>query len=222
MRETFKNVFKQEHVLLVGASRTDAGVHAHGQVLRLRTNLSDTITPSKLLCVWNDALPDDIVIREIFPVDEEFHPQHDIVKKVYEYTLFLRRPLPQQQRFGWFFRFPIHSEKLVRCLMQFVGTHDFRAFCKETSEVDTVKTIESITLERTSGGDGYTIVVTGSSFLRHMIRRIVGAAVNVASRTSLTEHDIKMMLLSKKNLKILPTAPAKGLCLREIQYKIKE
>lgn len=221
MRETFLSVFKQEQVFFVGASRTDAGVHAYGQVLRLRTQLSDSITPQKLLTVWNDALPEDIVIREIIPVPDTFHPQHDIKKKVYEYTVFLRRPLPQQQRFGWFFRFPIHSEKLVRCLATFVGTHDFRAFCKESSDVDTVRTIDTITVERTQEGDGYKIIVVGTSFLRHMIRRMVGAAVTVASRDSLTESDITMMLLSKKIIKMLPVAPAKGLCLKEIHYKDK-
>ena len=77
MRDTFLLTFKQEELLLVGASRTDSGVHSDGQTVRIRTKFS-TICVDKMMYVWNNALPDDIVIRSLEKIDDHFHPQHDI------------------------------------------------------------------------------------------------------------------------------------------------
>lgn len=216
--DTFKGLFKQDHVYLVGASRTDAGVHAYGQVVRIKTKLTD-ICPQKMIHIWNNALPPAIVIRSICEVNETFHPQHDVLKKVYEYTFFTQRPDPFNQRFGWFYRYPLDGQKLVNILSLFVGTHNFKAFCKEESDKDTVRRIDTISVVNCSKTGGYKIVIEGPSFLRYMIRRIVGAALHSASKPHVTAQVIKDMLLYPHIIKVLPIAPAKGLCLKEIEYK---
>jgi len=216
--DTFKGLFKQDHLYLVGASRTDSGVHARGQVVRIKTKLT-SICPEKMIRIWNNALPPAIVIQEIQEVDEVFHPQHDIAGKVYEYTFFTKRPDPFNGRFGWFFPHKIDGRKLVDALGLFVGTHDFKVFCKEESEKETIKTVDKISVVECNKTGGYKIIVEGSSFLRHMIRRIVGAALHIASKPHLSVQVIKNMLATQKIIKLLPTAPAKGLCLVCIEYK---
>jgi tRNA pseudouridine38-40 synthase len=216
--DTFKGLFKQDHLYLVGASRTDAGVHARGQVVRIKTELAD-ICPEKMIRIWNNALPPAIVINDICEVDEQFHPQHGIEKKIYEYTFYKKRPDPFIQRFGWFFEYKIDGKKLIDALSLFIGKHNFKAFCKEDSEKDTVKTVDKISVVECTKTGGYKIIVEGSSFLRHMIRRMVGSALHVASKPHLSIQVIKDMLLYQKTTKVLPTAPAKGLCLVSIEYK---
>lgn len=217
LRETFLSVFHQKELFLVGASRTDAGVHAEGQVVRIRTALE--IEPEKLLWVWNNALPDDIVITGIEKVGDDFHPQQNVKIKTYEYTYYTQRPGPSLQRYGAYIPYKLDAMKLARCLSVFVGTHDFRAFCKEDDAKDTVRTIESIGLVPCEKTGAVKIRVVGASFLRFMIRRIVGAALTAATKVNITQNDLKRALLQKKVSKVLPTASAKGLCLKKIEYK---
>jgi tRNA pseudouridine38-40 synthase len=219
LRETFLATFRQDELYLVGASRTDAGVHAEGQVVRVMTKLN--LTPEKLLYVWNKALPDDIVITDVIEIDESFHPQRQVVTKTYEYTFFTKRPEPLVQRFGLYIPHEVDMQKLARCLSVFVGTHDFRTFCKEEPEKDTIRTIESISLGPCQKMGGIKIKVVGKSFLRYMIRRIVGAALTAATRKDITQNDLKRSLLEKKLSKVLPTAGAKGLSLKKIEYKVE-
>ncbi len=219
LRETFLKTFKQTEMHIVGASRTDAGVHAQGQVVRLGTLLS--IDPQKLMYVFNNALPGEIVITECTRVDpgSRFHPQHDIGIKTYTYRFFLKRPEPMVQRYGHFVEYPIDTQKLVQALTVFVGTHDFRAFSKELKEKDTQRTVESVTVTPCRKFGGYTITFTGKSFLRHMIRRMVGAAFEVARRPNRSCQELKQLLFVPRTTENLPTAPAKGLCLESITYK---
>ena len=218
VRESFLTAFHQqnEEFFLVGASRTDSGVHAFGQVLRIMTKIS--LPVEKMKWVWNKVLPDDIVIKKIEEVDFDFHPQRNVKYKIYEYTFFTHRPDPTIQRFGAYIPFKLDYQKLGRCLSLFVGTHDFRAFCKEDDEKDTVRTIDSISFKKCERTEGYKIIVKGSSFLRYMIRRIVGAALTAASKISVTENDLKQTLAHKKLFKILTTADPKGLSLQSIEY----
>lgn len=217
IRKTFLRIFRQEHLYIVGASRTDAGVHANGQVVRIGTVLD--LDPAKMQEVLNDALPDDVVIQSCERIERAFHPQHNIKNKTYTYRFFLKRPSPMVQRYGYFIPYPIDTYKLAQALSMFVGTYDFRAFSKESSEKDTVKTIESIFMAPCQTTGGYKITVTGTSFLRHMIRRIVGASFEIAKRPERSCQELKKLLLNPaQKPNNLPTAPAKGLCLESIVY----
>ncbi len=218
VRQTFLRSFCQKELLLVGASRTDAGVHARGQVARLRTSL--LLEPTKLLYVLSRALPDDITVMGCEKVGERFHPQHNVVRKTYSYTFSLHKLSPMAGRYCYAFFHPVCFDRLNQALQLFVGTHDFQFFCKEQEHKNTVRTIEAITLTQSSCKQMYIIKVVGPSFLRYMIRRLVGAALSYASRSELPFALLQNNLLGTSScVKLLITAPAKGLCLESIEYR---
>jgi tRNA pseudouridine38-40 synthase len=218
VRQTFLRSFCQKDLLLVGASRTDAGVHARGQVVRLRTALD--LDPSKLAYVLSRALPDDISIISCQKVDALFHPQHTVVRKIYSYTFSLEKQLPMFSRYCYYFPHPLCLDRLQEALQVFVGTYDFSYFCKEQKGKNTIRTIESIALTLSECKKRYTITIVGPSFLRYMIRRIVGACLAYASQKDLSLAVLRGKLTgSDYCVKLLITAPAKGLCLEAIEYK---
>lgn len=216
MQSSFFKTFN-EHITLIGASRTDAGVHAFGQVATFTTALA--LDAKVLIRVWNDALPSTIVIKEIVLVHDAFHPMCGVAQKTYWYHFVLERPSPFAQRYQWFFRYKLDIACLQQALAVFVGTHDFRAFCTDTPKgKNTVRYIESITLEQTELGV-WRIVVKGPGFLRHMIRRIVGASLEVACKKKITPDDLSAILAQQKTYRPLLSAPSQGLCLHEVIYK---
>lgn len=217
LNHAFITVFKKEMKIL-GASRTDAGVHAMGQVARVKTDLS--ITPEHLKWAWNNALPADIIIRSIKLVEDAFNPFCNVAQKIYYYHFFTERPLPFIQRYGYFYSYPINFELLNRALQFFIGTHDFCAFkSSEDTRKDTVRTIDTITFEYLPRYKVYRITVKGQKFLRHMIRRIVGASLSIASKNRHSLELLHHVMASQDPRHTLPNAPAQGLMLHKIIYK---
>lgn len=215
LQSTFEKVFNCKAFIL-GASRTDAGVHSLGQVAIVRTELD--ISEKKLENAWNNALPSDILIRDISKIDELVHPHAGVVQKTYWYHLFLERPLPFVQRYGWFLKRGFKVNKLQEALAVFIGTHDFRSFCTGNEAESTVRTVDSISIEYIQEFNAYRVVIKGKGFLRYMVRRIVGAALEVATNPDLSVNDLRSRLLLKDPEHTLPNAPAKGLVLYEILY----
>jgi len=214
-------VFKAPCVL-VGASRTDAGVHAYDQVARIGMPLA--IDPFRMMHALNNALPADIVIRSLEDTDEQFHPQYHVAWKEYWYHLFLERPLPFTARFGW--RLPEYidhfdGELFARTLELFVGTHDFTSFARVERDQNPVRTVDAIYVEQLARYNAVRVVVRGEGFLRYQIRRMIGAALMVARSDAVVSYgDIERLLekperTSPAFLKI----PGQGLCLRRIVYK---
>ena len=216
LQARFQKVFGHD-VRLIGASRTDAGVHALGQVATLTTPLS--IDPQKLCSAWNGRLPADISIRSAEAVPPTFHPQRNVATKIYWYHFFTERPLPGFARYGSFYRFPINYEKLSAGLQLFVGTHDFRSFCTGDEQESTVRTVVAIRIIPLPQYRAYRIEVVGPGFLRYMIRRMVGAALFVASHPTMPVTEIATVLAACNPLHTLPSAPAQGLVLRKIIYR---
>ncbi len=218
IRKTFLRVFLQKTIRLVGSSRTDAGVHARGQVIRIRTSIS--LCPDKILFVLNRALPQDIKIMSCKKVNSIFHPQHNVVLKTYSYTFSLQKLSPMEARYSWHYPFALCFDRLEEALALFVGTYDFHYFCKEVTDKNTVRAIQSIVLTRSACGKKHTITIKGKSFLRFMIRRIVGASLAIASSKELTIIDLQKLLSGEREcVKLLITAPAQGLCLESIEYQ---
>ncbi|MGB8467980.1 MAG: tRNA pseudouridine(38-40) synthase TruA [Candidatus Babeliales bacterium] len=216
LQETFQTVFGAS-VTMVGASRTDAGVHAVYQVVRVRTDMA--IEAAQLMRAWNNRLPVDIVIRSCVACDDTFHPQRNVQQKTYWYHVFAKRPLPQVSRYGYYYRYPFSEEKLRAVLQLFVGTHNFAAFCVAREYDDTVRTIDVITLSYCRRLYAWRIEVRGKSFLHFMIRRIVGAALAIASHPDLSTHLITNALKTGSVAAELPKAPAQGLLLRAVRYE---
>lgn len=216
LEESFKAVFKQK-ISISGASRTDAGVHALGQVASFALDMQ--IAPETLKFAWNNALPHDVLIRDIAVVADNFNPRHAVVSKTYHYLFFVERPLPFVQQYGWYFSRPVDLDVLHQALQIFVGTHDFRSFCTGYDMHSTIRTIDSIHLEYDVAMKAHKIVVKGPGFLRYMIRRIVGASLAVASKDQFSCKDIAIALAKKDPAQILPNSPAKGLLLYAIEYE---
>jgi len=216
IEDTFSIVFDKV-ISLSGTSRTDAGVHALGQVASFWADFS--ITPEKMFNAWNNMLPPDIVIRDLKMVPQDFSVHQNVEQKSYFYHFFTKRPLPFVQRYGWFYRYPIDMMKLNEALSVFLGTHDFRSFCTGDERENTVRTIEAISLEYIKRYNVYRIVVKGPKFLRYMIRRIVGACIEVSARKNMSVNYLSDVLVEKNPQQILPNAPSKGLLLYKIKYK---
>jgi tRNA pseudouridine38-40 synthase len=206
----FYNVFKKK-IHLAAASRTDAGVHAYGQVASFKTDLA--IDPQKMR--W--ALPPAINLRSLEIICDTFNPRYDVVQKVYWYHFFLKQPSPWVQRFGYYHPTVFNYELLQDSLQYFVGTHDFRSFCSGSDLKNTMRTIDSIELVFNEQWDAYRIVFYGKSFLRYMIRRIVGACFEINQKKS-DPIILKKILEEKNPCQLFSTAPAHGLMLYEVNY----
>lgn len=211
----FKQVFGRS-IRIVGASRTDAGVHALGQIASFSTDL--IIDPERMRVAWNGRLPISIHIRSI-EVAPSFYALVPVKQKIYWYHVFLQRPLPMAARYGYWYRFLLDMEKMREALQIFVGTHDFRSFCTGDDRDCTIRTIEAIDLIYVPQYQAYRVIVRGPGFLKYMIRRLVGAALHVASKPELTLEDLRAVLLAKNPEHDFPTAPAHGLVLRKVIYK---
>lgn len=211
----FYDVFKKK-IHLTAASRTDAGVHAYGQVAAFTTDL--TLDFEKMRWALQRSLPASITIRCLEPIFFEFNPRYDVIQKVYWYQFFLKQPLPWLQRFGYYQSQPVDLTLLEKALQIFVGTHDFRSFCSGTDAKTTLRTIDSIDVQYDEQWASYRIVFKGRSFLRYMIRRIVGASLYVAQK-NLDLSFLHKALEEKNPCQLFPTAPAQGLMLQEVSYK---
>jgi tRNA pseudouridine38-40 synthase len=220
IESTFKRVLTKTigaPVNLAAASRTDAQVHASGQIVMFTHHLH--IEPQKLKKIVNDNLPQDIFVHDMVHARADFHPWYDVAYKEYQYRVSLTRPCPRQSRYVWYYKGKVDLQHLSDCITYFEGTHSFNAFATlEKKDADSVKTIKKVTLHYNEPSDEWHISIIGHSFLRHMIRRIVGASLYMAHHTQLPLSLIKQSLEEKKRIIELPTAPGHGLTLTTITY----
>lgn len=217
LEHVFHKAFKVPTTIL-GASRTDAGVHAFGQVVRLKTEL--VLTPEKLLFVCNNSLPPDILVRKVELVADDYSPHVGVAQKIYYYHIFPQKPMPYVARYGWYYPRSIDFDIFKNALSIFVGEHDFRSFCSvEDRHENMVRCVESIEVTYLKKFNAYRVIVIGEKFLRHMIRRLVGAAITVATKGSrYTVENLKTVLHTKNPHHTLPNAPGHGLVLVRIIY----
>lgn len=218
LQDTFAHIFSTP-ITIIGVSRTDAGVHAQGQIATFTTNriIAD---PDKIKYAWNNLLPGSILIKQLEMVPLTYNQFNNIAHKAYWYHLFLQKPSPLVSRYGWHVRSGISMEKLHQALQVFVGTHDYRLFVTDDDrEDDTIRTIDRIDIVYDHEKNAYKIIVIGPKFLRHMIRRIIGASVEVALRADLSVDCLTMMLTHHTITRTLVSAPAHGLMLHSIVYK---
>lgn len=189
-----------------------------GQVARIKTDIA--ITPAKLKWVWNNALPSDITIRSLELTDESFNPFCNVEQKIYYYHFFIERPLPFIQRYGYYYPYAINFDILQKALQFFVGTHDFCSFkSSEDTRENSIRTIDSIDCNYIARYKVYRITIKGQKFLRHMIRRIIGASLSVASKKDDSLEFLKKVMNACNPRHTLPNAPAQGLMLYKIIYK---
>ena len=216
LQDAFFQVFHQKISFRV-ASRTDAGVHAMGQVATFSADLD--ITVDDMQRAWNNILPSSIVVQSIEEVAIGYNPHQGVIGKTYWYHVFTDRPVPFFARYGWYYPYYFDVEKLRRCLQLFVGTHDFRSFSTgDDRGDDTIRTINAVDVIYVPEIKAYRIAITGPKFLHYMVRRMVGAALHVARHKEMHEEMISKVLAAKNPEHILPNAPAHGLTLYTIEY----
>lgn len=206
-----------EDIHIIGASRTDSGVHALGNVAVFDTESS--IPPERMAYALNQRLPEDIVIVRSDEVAADWHPRYqDEVEKTYEYHIYnAQAPNPMKRLYSTFVSFPMDVEKMREGAAYLVGEHDFVSFCNVRTNVeDTVRTVKEITI--TQDGADITIRVRGNGFLYNMVRIIAGTLIRVG-RGFYEPERVKEILEEKERTAAGVTAPPNGLVLVEIAYR---
>ena len=164
-------------VKVIGASRTDAGVHARGNVAVFDTESS--IPPERFLYAVNALLPEDIVVVDSCEVAADWHPRHCNTEKTYEYRVLNQKlPDPMRRRDTYFVSFPLDLEKMRKAAGYLEGEHDFKSFCNVHTHVeDTVRTIYRMEVIREE--NVITFRVRGNGFLYNMVRILAGTLIGV-------------------------------------------
>lgn len=206
----------QEPIELVGGSRTDAGVHARGNVAVFDTHTR--IPAEKIAIAVNQRLPEDIRVMQSEEVEEQFHPRYAESEKTYEYHISnVPIQLPTRRLYSYFVYLPLDVEKMQEAAKLFVGEHDFAGFCSAKSQVQTtVRTIYDCQVEKE--GDEICIRVRGNGFLYNMVRIIAGTLVEVGlGRRKLST--VSQAIQKADRSLAGPTAPPEGLTLIKIEYQ---
>ena len=205
----------KEEIHVIGASRTDAGVHAKGNVAVFDT--SARMPAEKISYALNTRLPEDIRIQESCEVAADFHPRFRKTVKTYEYKICNRRfPDPCTRLYSLFYYWDLDTEKMRQAAQYLVGTHDFTSFCTNKPEVtDRVRTIYS--LDVLQDGEMITIRVCGNGFLYNMVRIITGTLLRVGSGM-IKPEEIPAILDAKDRSRAGETARPHGLTLVKIEY----
>lgn len=204
-----------EDIEVIGASRTDSGVHALGNVAVFDT--FSKIPPEKMCFALNQRLPDDIRIQDSCEVPLDFHPRYCDSTKTYEYKILNRRfDNPVMRLYTHFVYMPLDYEKMQEAAKYLVGEHDFKSFCSARTQVtDTVRTIYSLDVSKED--DIIKIRISGNGFLYNMVRIIVGTLIKVGLKVYPPEYVKEILEACDRNV-AGPKAPAKGLTLIGIVY----
>lgn len=204
-----------EEITVIGASRTDSGVHALGNVAIFDTE--SRIPAQKICLALNQRLPEDIRVQTSTQVAADFHPRRTQSRKTYQYHILNRRiALPTERLYAYHIYYKLDINRMQEAAQYLVGEHDFKSFCSvKTQVLDTVRTIYQLTVDQ--AGDMITISVTGSGFLYNMVRIIAGTLIEVG-RGAYPPERIKDILQACDRNNAGPTALPQGLTLIQIEY----
>jgi tRNA pseudouridine38-40 synthase len=212
----------QENTQLLGAGRTDAGVHALGQVGSFRTQ--SALSPLEFQRALNALLPPTIRIVGSEETGPDFSARWSAKSKVYRYRIYRGKVVPPSLwRYVLHYPFPLDEEAMRDAAARFVGTHDFSSFAASTGseeddkERNTQREILSSELKRTEDGEELWFTVHGRSFLRYMVRKMVGTLLDVG-RGKLQAGDIDRLYEVKDRSKSGPTVPPQGLFMVRVDH----
>ncbi len=204
-----------EKIGIIASGRTDAGVHAYGQVANLKTSAS--IDDLSFLKALNSMLPKDIVIKELSTVSDDFHARYSAKSKIYKYII-LNRPYPSSfyYRYSWYIPYPLDITLMRKGAAILKGMHDFSSFRAASCEAkDSVRTLSRLDIYNEE--DRIVFYLEGNGFLKHMVRNIIGTIVRVG-KGKISPDEIMDILASRDRRNAGPTAPPQGLFLVSVSY----
>ena len=205
-----------EPVEVIGASRTDSGVHALGNIAVFDT--TSRMPAEKISYALNQRLPEDIRIQKSEQVPDDWHPRRCDSRKTYEYRIYRAQfPMPVKRLYSLFTYYELDVNRMQEAAAYLEGEHDFKSFCQTGAQVEsTVRTIYSVEVEE-QGENDLVIRVCGNGFLYNMVRIIVGSLMKVGMGMIPPEY-VKEILEAKDRTKAGHKAAACGLTLIEIEY----
>ncbi len=205
----------KEEIWVIGASRTDSGVHALCNVAVFDTNAR--MPAEKISYALNQRLPEDIRVQDSREVAADFHPRRCNSRKTYEYRILNREfPMPTKRLYAYFTYVPLDVGKMKQAAAYLVGEHDFKSFCSTASAAEsTIRTIYELTVDKT--GEEILVRVSGSGFLYNMVRIIAGTLME-AGKGSLAPERMEEILKARDRKAAGPTAPACGLTLAKYEF----
>lgn len=205
----------EERIEVIGASRTDAGVHAMGNVAVFNTE--SPMKASKISYALNQRLPEDIRIQRSEEVPADWHPRHCESRKTYEYRIYRGEfPMPVKRLYSHFTYHALEVDKMREAAAYLEGRHDFKSFCQTGAQVEnTVRTIYLVFVEE-QGAD-VVIRICGNGFLYNMVRIIAGTLIEVGQGKRTPESMAEILEAGDRSA-AGPTAPAKGLTLIKYEF----
>ena len=214
LNECLSDLLKEE-IQVIGASRTDSGVHALGNIAVFDTEAR--MPAEKMSYALNQRLPEDIRIQRSEEVPFDWHPRHCESRKTYEYRIYRGEfPMPIKRLYALFTYHKLDVEKMQLAARYLEGEHDFKSFCQIGAQVEsTVRTIYSVDI--IEEGLDLIIRVCGNGFLYNMVRIIVGTLLEVG-REKRAPEDMQDILEKKDRSAAGPTAPAHGLTLMNYEF----
>lgn len=199
---------------VLGAGRTDAGVHASGQVVSLDVNWQHGL--DDLQRALNAVLPDSIAVFELEQAAETFHPRYDAVSRAYRYSLYTARVRnPLMMRYALYVPQTLDEDAIRRALAHTIGEHDFAAFGQPTVGESTIRTM--LRAEVIATGPQIVIELEANGFLYRMVRRIIGTLIPIG-RGERSDEDFAAILHSADPKRAGPAVPPNGLCLTQVNY----
>lgn len=204
-----------ETIEVIGASRTDAGVHALGNIAVFDTE--NPMPAEKISYALNQRLPEDIRIQHSQEVPTDWHPRHCESRKTYEYRIYRSEfPMPVKRLYSYFTYWNLDVDRMRQAAAYLEGEHDFKSFCQTNAQVEsTVRTIYFVEVEEQ--GRELVIRVCGNGFLYNMVRIIAGTLMEVG-RGRMQPEDIESILEAGDRAAAGPTAPAHGLTLVKYEF----
>ena len=217
-----QNVLEERLAVLFGdtiemaaSGRTDAGVHAYGQVVNFFTD--GTIPLDRILRAANSLLPDDIVVTDVAEADREFSARHSAKSKIYIYKIQQGAvPDPFLRHYSWYIHKPLQLEAMQAALQHIQGKHDFSSFqAAGSAPMLPIRTLYEASCRQ--NGELLEFKFFGNGFLYHMVRNLVGTLVNVGLG-KISSEEFKNILEARNRQSAGATAPAQGLYLLQVNY----
>ena len=217
MEKTLKKMANGKEITVFGSGRTDAGVHAMGQVIHF--DYPEERPLERMRFALDTQSPEDIAVKAVEIVSDDFHARYLVKEKTYQFRVDIGKPRsPFRRHYASYFPYPRDLSKIQRALPDLIGTHDFTSFCASGSSIeDKVRTIYEAKMEVNEAGDELLFTFRGNGFLYKMIRILVGTLLKIGNGR-LSEDSIPEIIAKKDRNAAGPTAHPEGLYLYEVVY----